>query len=304
MTGREAVAFVRQHGVVLQSARGPAPSLAEEIAGGPIRGSWWGHPKGQEIFVASEAIADSRDVLVCRLIGGKVTYVHRRLWPALVRLAGRFRKTQLAMVRNEHTASGAHRVRRQAFPAWVPASVMKEAKALSVAEAEASLQAIGAFMSELKTKPTQVSVESFLEKVADEDRRKDCQTLLRLMKKASGCQPRMWGSSIVGFGSYHYKYASGHSGDWPITAFAPRKQDLTLYIMPGLNRYGDLLGRLGKHKTGKACLYIKRLSEVDLLVLETLVASAVKDLKQISEERTREGAAKRATGRAKTRPVK
>lgn len=145
MTSDEAIAFVRDHGVVLQAARGPVPSLAETIAGGPIRGSWWGHPRGHEIFRIAEAVSDSDDVLVCKLIDGKVTYVHRRLWPALVKLAARFGKAQLAKVWNEHTPSGAHRMRREAFPAWVPKEVVQEAKALSVAEAEAALRPLLAF---------------------------------------------------------------------------------------------------------------------------------------------------------------
>jgi hypothetical protein len=136
---REAVAFVERHGVVLQAARGPVPSLAEAIAGGPIRGSWWGHPKGKEIFHAAEAVCESADVLVCKLIDGKVTYVHRRIWPALVKMAGRFRKEQLAKVWDEHTSTGAHRARQTPFPAWVPAEVMRQAAALSVSEAESIL---------------------------------------------------------------------------------------------------------------------------------------------------------------------
>lgn len=139
MTPKEAVAFVEGQGVVLQAARGPVPSLAEAIAGGPIRGSWWGHAKGKEIFRAAGAVSESPDVLVCKLIDGKVTYVHRRLWPALIRVAGRFRKGQLAKVRNEHTSSGAHRSRQTAFPDWVPPEVMRQAAALSVAEAESIL---------------------------------------------------------------------------------------------------------------------------------------------------------------------
>jgi hypothetical protein len=115
------------------------PSLAEAIAGGPIRGSWWGHPNGRDIYRAADAICDSADVLVCKLVDGKITYVHRRVWPALVKLAGRFRKGQLAKVWNEHTLSGAHRSRRRAFPEWVPSDVMREAEALSVSEAEAVL---------------------------------------------------------------------------------------------------------------------------------------------------------------------
>ena len=139
MSPKEAVAFVEQHGVVLQSARGPVPSLAEAVAGGPIRGSWWGHPKGREIFQAAESVCESPDVLVCKLIDGKITYVHRRLWPALVKAASRFRKEQLARVWDEHTASGAHRSRREVFPEWVPPEVMKAAAKLSVAEAERTL---------------------------------------------------------------------------------------------------------------------------------------------------------------------
>ena len=136
MTPREALAFVKRHGVVLQAARGPVPSLAEAIAGGPIRGSWWGHPKGHEIFRAAEAVCDHPDVLVCKLVEGKVTYVHRRLWPALVKLAARFPKAQLAKVWNEHTRTGAHRSRRQAYPAWVPREVRKDAESLTVRDAE------------------------------------------------------------------------------------------------------------------------------------------------------------------------
>lgn len=136
---RRALAFVKKHGVVLQAAHGAIPSLAEEVAGGRIRGSWWGHPKGRAIYRITEAVSESADVLVCRLVDGKVTYVHRRLWPALVRLASRFRKDQLARVWNEHTPSGAHRSRREAFPAWVPAGVVGEAAALSESEAEAIL---------------------------------------------------------------------------------------------------------------------------------------------------------------------
>lgn len=142
VTPEEAVAFVEHHGVVLQAARGPVPSLAEAIAGGPIRGSWWGHPKGHDIFRAAEAICDSADVLVCKLVDGKVTYIHRRLWPALVKLAPRFRREQLARVWNEHTVSGAHRSRHQGFPAWVPSTVMSEAKALSISDAEALLATV------------------------------------------------------------------------------------------------------------------------------------------------------------------
>jgi len=138
----DALSFVKRHGVVLQAARGPVPSLAEEIAGGPIRGSWWGHPKGQEIFQASEALGDHPDVLVCKLLDGKVTYIHRRLWPALVKLSGRVGKARLARVWSEHTPSGAHRTRRQAYPSWVPAEVLREARTMPIAEAESLLRPI------------------------------------------------------------------------------------------------------------------------------------------------------------------
>jgi hypothetical protein len=136
MSPEEGLAFVKRHGVVLQAARGSVPSLAEAIAGGPIRGSWWGHPKGHEIFQVAQAICESPEVLVCRFVEGKVTYIHRRLWPALVKLASRFRKEQLAKVWNEHTPGGAHRSRRMAFPAWVPSDVVKQAERLSLTEAE------------------------------------------------------------------------------------------------------------------------------------------------------------------------
>jgi hypothetical protein len=136
MNQKEALAFVERQGIVLQAAHGPLPNLAEAIAGGSIRGSWWGHPTGKEIFRAVKAIGSSSDVLVCKLVEGKITYVHRRLWPALIKLASRFREEQLAKVWDEHTRSGAHQSRRKHFPSWVPSEVMKEAEALSVAEAE------------------------------------------------------------------------------------------------------------------------------------------------------------------------
>jgi hypothetical protein len=141
MTPKDALAFVKHHGVVLQAAHGPVPSLAEAIAGGRIRGSWWGHPKGREIFRMVTTIADNPEILVCKLVEGKVTYVHRRLWPALVKLAGRFREDQLARIRDEHTASGAHRSQREPFPDWVPSDAMREAEAMSVSEAETILSA-------------------------------------------------------------------------------------------------------------------------------------------------------------------
>jgi hypothetical protein len=135
VNARQAVAFVRRHGVVLESGRGPVPSLAEWIAGGPIRGSWWGHPRNRAIFRATRAMRDSRQVLVCRAVAGKITFVHRRLWPALVRLASRFPRSMLARITEEHTASGRHVVRRAAFPKWVPEGVRKAAAKLSAAQA-------------------------------------------------------------------------------------------------------------------------------------------------------------------------
>jgi hypothetical protein len=136
MNPKEALAYVELHGIVLQAARGPLPNLAEAIAGGAIKGSWWGHPKGKEIFRAVRTVCESPDVLVCKLAEGKITYVHRRLWPALVKLAPRFRKKQLTKVWDEHTRSGAHQSKREPFPNWVPSDVIKEAEALSLAEAE------------------------------------------------------------------------------------------------------------------------------------------------------------------------
>jgi hypothetical protein len=139
LSPEEALDFVERHGVVLQAARGPVPSLAEAIAGGPIRGSWWGHPRGREIFRLAGFVSESPDVLVCKLAEGKITYVHRRLWPVFVKLASRFRREQLHRVWNEHTATGAHRSRRIAFPRWVPSDVRLEAERLSAGEAERTL---------------------------------------------------------------------------------------------------------------------------------------------------------------------
>jgi hypothetical protein len=136
VTPKQGLAFVKRNGVVLQAARGPVPSLAEAVVGAPIRGSWWGHAQGHDIFRVAEAVSESPDVLVCKLVDGKVTYVHRRLWPALVKLSSRFRKDQLARTWNEHTRTGAHRAMRTAFPKWVPREILQEAERLSVPEAE------------------------------------------------------------------------------------------------------------------------------------------------------------------------
>jgi len=135
MTPKQAIAFVKAKGIVLESGHGPTPNLAEAIAGEPIRGSWWAHSKANTIFLCSRAIRKSADVLVCRLVGGKVTYVHRHLWPALVRLADRFGARRLAVIQEVHTASGRHQVNVTTFPQWVPEQVAKAAARLTIEEA-------------------------------------------------------------------------------------------------------------------------------------------------------------------------
>jgi hypothetical protein len=138
LTTDEALAFVELHGIVLESARGPKPSLAEAVAGEPIRGSWWGHRAGRDIFAATRAVRDSPDVLVCRLLDGKVTYIHCRLWPAIVRLADKSNRDSLAAIRDEHTAAGSHRAVVVPFAEWLPTEVQEAADHLS--EDEASVQ--------------------------------------------------------------------------------------------------------------------------------------------------------------------
>ncbi len=135
-------------------------------------------------------------------------------------------------------------------------------------------------MAELKTQKNDASVEDFLNSVSDAQKREDSFAVLELMREVTGEEPAMWGTNIVGFGSYHYKYASGREGDWPLAGFAPRERELTLYIMAGFERYEELLAKLGKHKTGKSCLYIKRLADVDPAVLKELVCASVKHMKQ------------------------
>jgi hypothetical protein len=143
MTPRQALAFVKKCGIVLESGRGPVPSLAATIAGEPIGGSWWGHPKGDEIFVCSRAIRNSKDVLTCRLIDRKVTYVHRRLWPALARLSGSLKADRLAAIREIHTAAGKHTIETVAFSKWVSADVGRKSASLSVEKATALLESAG-----------------------------------------------------------------------------------------------------------------------------------------------------------------
>ena len=135
-------------------------------------------------------------------------------------------------------------------------------------------------MATPKTKPTEVSVESFLNAVEDESKRNDSFAILNIMKEITGEEPVMWGPSIVGFGNYHYKYASGTEGDWMLTGFSPRKQALTVYIMAGFSKYDELMSKLGKYKIGKSCLYIKRLSDVDEAVLRELVKSSIEAVKK------------------------
>ena len=135
MTTAEALEFVRKHGVVLESGNGPVPSLASAVAGESIRGSWWAHSRGREIFAATRAVRNCPEVLVCRLIDNKITYVHCRLWPALVRLSRKFSEVQLRQVSEVHTASGKHHVEETPFPDWVPAEDVAQASSLSEEDA-------------------------------------------------------------------------------------------------------------------------------------------------------------------------
>lgn len=130
-------------------------------------------------------------------------------------------------------------------------------------------------MAELKTKVNDASVEGFLSSIEDEKKRQDSFTLLELMKRVTQMEPKMWGDSIIGFGQYHYKYASGREGDWAPVGFSPRKQALTLYMMADWTPHTDLLARLGKYKSGKSCLYVKKLEDINLDVLEQLIKRAI-----------------------------
>lgn len=137
----DAMAVLIEHGMLLQSARGPIPNVAELVAGEPIKGSWWGHPKSHAIFTTLNSLTDSPDVVRLRLVGGKVTLVHRSRWPALVRLADRFAPKALAALLEEHTTSGAHRMHEQPFPEWVPEDVLRAAEELTSDEALTQLPA-------------------------------------------------------------------------------------------------------------------------------------------------------------------
>ena len=152
-TVEEALSFVREHGVVLASAKGPAPRLTELVTGEPIRGSWWAHPKSHQIFAIFQAISESRDILTCRLINGKLTLVHRRLWPALVRAADCFSAYQLAQVHQQHTPSGHHLSHEVPFPEWVPREVLEESQHLSEQEARSAVGAWAALRTDA-LKPT------------------------------------------------------------------------------------------------------------------------------------------------------
>ena len=139
-------------------------------------------------------------------------------------------------------------------------------------------------MAELKTKATNASVAKFLEGVKDDERRADCLAVAKIMKKATGHDAKMWGPSIVGFGAMRYKYTSGRELDWFIAGFSPRKNDLTLYIMPGVERFKDQLESLGKYKTGKSCLYIKKLADIDQSVLRQIVEASVAEMRRMEKE--------------------
>lgn len=141
-------------------------------------------------------------------------------------------------------------------------------------------------MAEMKTKPTNESVKDFLNKISDEERRADCFQVAKIMEEVTGEKPKMWGPSIVGFGSYHYKYDSGREGDWPVTGFSPRKKDLTLYLMMGYEKHTELMEKLGKHSGRKSCLYIKRLSDIHIPTLKKLIKVSVKELKAYTKSRS------------------
>ncbi len=138
-------------------------------------------------------------------------------------------------------------------------------------------------MAELKTKKNSADVAAFVAGIENDQRRRDAEIVLKMMKGITRAEPAMWGDSIVGFGSYHYVYESGREGDWFLTGFSPRKQALTLYIMAGFSRYGELMEKLGSYKTGKACLYIKKMEDVDQKILRELITESVRHLKKISK---------------------
>lgn len=136
---QDAVELVRKAGILLESARGPIPNFLELLLNEPVKGNWWAHPKGKFLYKMTRAVRDDPNILVCRLISGKITYVHRRLWPALIRLSHKLPPDRLAWLREEHTASGAHKTITTAFPDWVPGDVRKQASALDEERASATL---------------------------------------------------------------------------------------------------------------------------------------------------------------------
>ena len=135
-------------------------------------------------------------------------------------------------------------------------------------------------MAELKTKPNDASVLGFLATIQDEKKRDDCHEIMNMMEEVSGEQPKMWGKSIIGYGTYHYKYASGREGDWMRIAFAPRKQNLTLYLLSGVESHPELLEKIGKYKNGKSCFYINKLDDVDRDILKKLMKASLDHLKK------------------------
>lgn len=135
-------------------------------------------------------------------------------------------------------------------------------------------------MSENKTKPTGRSVEKFINGIGDSKKRQDARVILELMKQVTKLEPRMWGDSLIGFGSYHYKYASGREGDFFMTGFSPRKQNLAIYIMQGFESFEDIMEKLGRYTTGKSCLYIKKLEDVDLAALKKLIRQSFAGMKK------------------------
>jgi hypothetical protein len=147
-------------------------------------------------------------------------------------------------------------------------------------------------MAELKTRKNDASVRDFLGNISDKQKRNDCQALCEIMQEITGDEPKMWGENIVGFGSYHYKYASGREADWMLTGFSPRKTNITIYVMSGFDEYAAangydpsyLLAKLGKYSTGKSCLYIKKLSDVNLDVLRQLITTSLASIKAVHEE--------------------
>ena len=136
-------------------------------------------------------------------------------------------------------------------------------------------------MAENKTKPTKKSVKKFLDAVEDKQRREDCYTVFKIMQDITKAEPVMWGDSIVGFGSYHYKYATGREGDMCLTGFSPRKQNLTLYVMPCMEKREEFLSQLGKIKHGKSCIYVKKLDDIDLKVLKKMIRDSIKAVKEL-----------------------